>query len=105
MVVSPNFVTSDWCIDEVQMTRTVDRNKLIVIMYKDVLSPDVPKPTVISCLLETRTYIEWNETPATAQILFWEKLRKALHNRQKGTNDASHSSNPNDQIILVPQLQ
>ena len=58
VVMSPNFARSNWCVEEVRMTRSVDRNKLIVIMYKDVLSPDVPKPTVISNLLETRTYIE-----------------------------------------------
>ena len=68
------------------MTRSLDRNKMIVIMYKDVLSPDVPKPVVISHLLETRTYIEWNETAATAPKLFWKKLRRALHSRQRVTN-------------------
>ena len=85
------------------MTRSLDRNKMIVIMYKDVLSPDVLKPTVISHLLETRTYIEWNETPATAQRLFWKKLRRALHNRQRVTNEESHPTDSSDQILLVPQ--
>ena len=41
VVMSPNFVRSDWCIEEVQMTGSLDRNKMIVIMYKDVLSLDV----------------------------------------------------------------
>ena len=103
VVMSPNFVRSDWCIEEVQMTRSLDRNKIIVVMYKDVLSPDVPKPTVISHLLETRTYIEWNETPATAQKLFWKKLRRALHSRQRVTNEESHPTGSCAEIILVPQ--
>ena len=103
VVMSPNFVRSDWCIEEVQMTRSADCNKLIEVMYKDVLSPDVPKPTVISHLLETKTYIQWNETPVTAQKLFWKKLRKALHNRQRSANEGSDPSNRSDEIILVPQ--
>ena len=78
VVMSPNFARSDWCVEEVQMTRSVDSNKLLVIMYKDVLSPDVPKPTVISHLLETRTYIEWKETPAKAEKLFWKKDKKII---------------------------
>ena len=41
VVMSPNFIRSDCCIEEVQMTRALDRNKMIVIMYKDVLSLDV----------------------------------------------------------------
>ena len=103
VVMSPNFVRSDWCIEEVQIARSFDLNKLLVIMYKDVLSPDVPKPAVICHLLETRTYIEWNETPVEAQKLFWKKLRRALHSRQKVTNEESQQRDLDNQILLVPQ--
>ena len=78
VIMSENFVNSDWCVEEVQMTRSVDRSKLIVIMYSDVSA--VRTPTVIQQLLETRTYIEWAED-AQAQVLFWKKLRKALYTK------------------------
>ena len=55
VIMSENFVNSDWCVEEVQMTRSVDRRKFIVIMFSDV--SDIRTPTVIQRLLETRTYI------------------------------------------------
>ena len=45
VVMSENFVNSDWCVEEVQMTRSVDHSKFIVIMYSDVSA--VRTPTVI----------------------------------------------------------
>ena len=98
VIMSPNFLRSDWCIEEVQMTRSVDHNKFIVVMYKDVHSPDVPKPVVIQRLLETRTYIEWDDAPE-AQTLFWKRLRKALWSKQMVAMD---HDNQDEMIILLP---
>ena len=101
VVMSPNFVASDWCIEEVQITRSTDRNKFIVIMYKDVLSPDVPKPAVIQHLLETRTYIEWHEAPE-AQTLFWKRLRKALWSKHMvAKHQTDDHMDRDDEIILL----
>ena len=78
VIMSENFLRSDWCIDEVNMTRSVDRKKFVVVMCKDVLLTGVPIPTVIQHLLQSQTYIDWNETPE-AQKLFWKQLRRALY--------------------------
>ena len=50
VVMSKNFVKSDWCVDEVQMTKSIDHRKFIVIMYSDVSA--VCTPTVVQRLLE-----------------------------------------------------
>ena len=80
VIMSENFVNSDWCVEEVHMTMSVDRSKFVVIMYSDVSA--VRTPTVIRRLLETTTYIEWAED-AKAQELFWKKLRKALYTKNR----------------------
>ena len=90
VVMSENFLRSVWCIDEVNMTRSVDRNKFVVVMYKDVLLSSVPMPIVVQHLLQSKTYIEWNETPE-AQKLFWKKLRRALYNKQQQASNVSNS--------------
>ena len=91
VVMSDNFLKSDWCIEEVHMTWSVDSNKFIVIKYKDVSFSNVEIPPVVQRLLESRTYIEWNETPEEAQSLFWKKLRKALHHKHKVSANESAS--------------
>ena len=35
-VVSPNFVRSPWCVEEVHMTHAADPTKLILVLYRDV---------------------------------------------------------------------
>ena len=98
VIMSENFVNSDWCIEEVHMTRSLDRSKFVVIMYSDVSA--VHTPTVIRRLLETTTYIEWAEN-AKAQKLFWKKLRKALYtkNRVVRQQESSANSESNSQAI------
>ena len=83
------------------MTWSVNSNKFIVIMYKDVSFSNVPIPPVVQRLLESRTYIEWNETPEEAQSLFWKKLRKALHYKHKAsTNEFAFEDWSIDQSLL-----
>ena len=61
-VILPNFARSGWCVDELQMTRSVEqaerRRKLIVILLQDF--PDIPAniPPAIRLVLEQRTYLE-----------------------------------------------
>ena len=86
VIMSENFLRSDWCIEEVHMTSSIDRNKFIVIMYKDVLLSGAPIPRVVQHLLTSRTYIEWAEA-AAAQELFWKKLRRALYSKQRVVTD------------------
>ena len=104
VIMSENFVNSDWCIEEVNMTMSVDRSKFIVIMYSDVLQSPVRIPTVIRWLLKTRTYIEWPED-AQAQELFWKKLRSALYIKNRVTRHQESRVNveSDPQVInLIP---
>ena len=86
VIMSENFLHSDWCIEEVHMTSSIDRKKFIVIMYKDVLLSGAPIPPVVQHLLTSRTCIEWAEAPS-AQELFWKKLRRALYSKQRVFTD------------------
>ena len=88
VVLSENLLQDPWCVDSVQMTLNVDHNKLIVIMYKDVLLSGVPN--VIQCILENKGSISWTEDPAPAQKLFWKKLTGALYSK-KGSADETRS--------------
>jgi hypothetical protein len=77
VIVSPSFLESRWCVREVHMTDSVDVNKLIFVMYQELnMTDDVP--AIIRHLLETRTYIQWDENP-DAKKLFWKKIVKALY--------------------------
>ena len=89
VVLSENLLQDLWCVDSIQMTLNVDHNKLIVIMYKDVLLSGVPN--VIQHMLENKGSISWTEDPAPAQKLFWKKLTRALYSR-KGTADETRTS-------------
>ena len=68
VIMSENFLRSDWCIEEVHMTRSVDRNKFVVVIYKDVLLSGAPIPVVIQRLLQSRTYIDWREAPKAQEL-------------------------------------
>jgi uncharacterized protein YjbI with pentapeptide repeats len=91
VVMSENFIGSDWCVDEVRMTMSVDRNKFVVIMYRDVMLSAAPMPAVVRRLLESRTYIEWDERPEGEQ-LFWKKLRRALYSKRNGSTARQEES-------------
>ena len=91
VVMSENFLKSDWCIEEIHMTSSVDRNKFVIIMYKSITFSNVEIPAVVQHLLDSRTYTEWNEEPE-AESLFWKKLRKALYTKQMASSDESASA-------------
>ena len=104
VIMSENFMNSDWCIEEVHMTMSVDRSKFVVIMFSDVMLSPVHIPVVIRRLLETTTYIEWAED-AKAQELFWKKLRKALYTKNRAIRQQESSANTDSDsqaINLIP---
>ena len=77
-VISPNFVRSQWCVEEVHLAHTADPNKLILVLYKDVPFIEAEVPPLLNYLLESKTYSEWVETPE-AEKLFWRKLVHTLY--------------------------
>ena len=97
--MSENFLRSDWCIEEVHMTRSVDRNKFVVVMYKDVLLSGVQIPVVVQRLLQSRTYIDWNEA-LEAQKLFWKRLRRALYSKQQQQASNVSTSNQSPSVAV-----
>ena len=98
VVLSENLLEDPWCVKSVQMTLNADHNKVIVIMYKDVLLSGVPR--VIQQMLENKRSISWNEKPVAAQKLFWKELTRALYSK-KGTADNTRSSEWTQQESLL----
>ena len=99
VVLSEKLLEDPWCVDAVQMTMNVNRNKLIVILYKDVLLSGVPN--VIQHLLENKGSISWTEEPAPAQKLFWKKLTRALHSKQDTTDERCTGEWTMEQSLLI----
>ena len=83
-VVTPNFAESLWCIDELQMTRSIEnednKRKLIVILLQDF--PDIPAdiPQVIRKILDSQSCLIWPEHEKQ-QKQFWKSLVKSLYHK------------------------
>ena len=76
VVLSEKLLQDPWCVDSVQMSLNVDHNKLIVIMYKDVLLSGVPN--VIQHLLENKGSISWTEKSSTCSEIVLEEINKSF---------------------------
>ena len=50
-VLSPNFLSSDWCIDELHMSRSYDQNKIILLMLDSINAGEVPALVSVIVLL------------------------------------------------------
>ncbi|XP_077977937.1 uncharacterized protein LOC144433504 isoform X1 [Glandiceps talaboti] len=79
LVLTPNFVASEWCYFEMQMAqhRLFDDHRDVII---PILLTDIPHSKYSKLLwriLCKRTCYKWTDDPR-GQIVFWEKLRKAL---------------------------
>ena len=99
VVLSENLLQDPWFVDSVQMTLNVDHNKVIVIMYKDVLLSGVPN--VIQHMLENKGSISWTEDPAPAQKLFWKKLTGALYSIKGGADETRTGEWSLEQSLLI----
>ncbi len=79
LVLSPNFLRSNWCQYEFKMARQVfveqGREDMVLILLQPVAGCRLSRP--LSLLLQERTYVEWSEDP-DGQRLFWSQLRAAL---------------------------
>ncbi|XP_002732817.3 toll-like receptor 2 type-1 [Saccoglossus kowalevskii] len=81
LVLSENFVNSEWCYFEMNMAlhRLFDDGRDVVVMI--LLEPIVGKklPRILRKVFTKKTYIEWpQDHSTTAKELFWAKLENAL---------------------------
>ncbi|XP_033123559.1 toll-like receptor 2 [Anneissia japonica] len=79
LVVSKNFVKSEWCYFELEMARTrmfeTREDVLVVVLLEKVSAKDMP--VLLHTILTKKTYIEWEERQER-QALFWAKLEALL---------------------------
>ncbi|XP_077863724.1 uncharacterized protein LOC102803639 [Saccoglossus kowalevskii] len=81
LVLSENFVNSEWCYFEMNMAlhRLFDDGRDVVVMI--LLEPIVGNklPRILRKVFTKKTYIEWpQDDSTTAKKLFWAKLENAL---------------------------
>ena len=98
LILSPNFINSDWCNFEVRMARVKlveeRRDSIVLLLYKPLDVPGGKIPKKLTRLLEKKTYAEWTND-AVGQRLFWSKLVQALSDDMPhrdpygGLNDAA----------------
>ncbi|XP_070579669.1 toll-like receptor 13 [Ptychodera flava] len=82
LVLSPNFVNSEWCHFEMQMAHHrlfEDRRDVVVLLLLEPI-PDKDTPRMLRKLLLKRSYITWpKEEHGPARKLFWAQLESALN--------------------------
>ena len=79
LVLSPNFVESEWCYHEMEMAkmRLLDENLDVIIL---VLLNEIPNNSMtlsLRQLLCKKEYLKWPKDRA-GQKLFWQRLRQEL---------------------------
>ncbi len=81
LVLSPNFVDSDWCNFEVRMAKVKlieeKRDNIVLVLYKQLDIPGARFSKELTRLLEKKTYAVWTSKPE-GQKLFWRKLVAVL---------------------------
>ncbi|XP_078671090.1 uncharacterized protein LOC144911149 [Branchiostoma floridae x Branchiostoma belcheri] len=79
LVISRNFLKSDWCKYELQMAEykhfTTGEKYVIPILLEEIPVQMMPKS--LRYLLATKTYLEWKDGEKE-EGLFWRRLGKAL---------------------------
>ena len=79
LVLSPSFVESEWCYQEMQMAqmRLLDDNLDVLVL---VLLNDIPENKITLSLRQIlcrKDYLKWPKDRA-GQRLFWQRLREEL---------------------------
>ena len=76
VVLSPNFVDSNWCHHEMEMAKmrffNDNLNVLILVLLEDI--PEQKVPLLLRQLLCKKKYLKWPKDRA-GQRLFWQRLR------------------------------
>ena len=86
VVISKNFLNSNWCRFELEMARmqSMERgsNIVIPILMEDVSFEEMPGS--LRMIVRKHTYIEWKEETGDHEE-FWERLADVLSNVEKNT--------------------
>ncbi|XP_070574425.1 toll-like receptor 13 [Ptychodera flava] len=81
LVLSPNFVKSEWCHFEMQMAHHrlfEDRRDVVILLLLESI-PNRDTPRMLRKLLLRKSYITWpKEEHGPARQLFWAQLESAL---------------------------
>ena len=76
LVLSPNFVDSNWCHHEMEMAKmrffNDNLNVLVLVLLEDI--PEQKVPLLLRQLLCKKKYLKWPKDRA-GQRLFWQRLR------------------------------
>ncbi|XP_071114426.1 toll-like receptor 4 [Haliotis cracherodii] len=82
LVLSKDFVKSNWCMYEVNMANmegvSTGRDVLVIVMYEHVATKDVPPEILYH--IQNNTYIEYPHMENDST--FWEHLCQALRNEE-----------------------
>ena len=85
LVLSPNFLKSNWCNFEMQMARqklfSQGNDVLILVLYKPLPKAQISR--TLKTLLETKMYLQWTND-LDGQKLFLAKLTEAIKNERVG---------------------
>ena len=79
LVLSPNFVASEWCYHEMQMAqmRLLDDNLDVVVLVLLKAIPENKMTLSLRQLLCTKEYLKWPKN-RVGQRLFWQRLRQEI---------------------------
>ena len=95
MILSPNYVESEWCRMEYQKAQhemLKRKHRIIPIMFRDITKVDKCDKALYD-ILSTVTYIQWPEDGDSLKInRFWDQLRLSLPKKRLPSSSSSSSS-------------
>lgn len=95
MVLSPNYVESEWCRMEYQKAQhemLKRKHRIIPLMFRDITKSD-KCDKALSDILSTVTYLQWPEDGDSQKIdRFWNQLRLSLPKKRVLSSTSSTSS-------------
>ena len=112
LLLSPHFVTSNWCKFEMimafQKLITAGHDVLLLAILKPLDGVQISK--TLKALLEQRTYVEWTDDQY-GQKLFWAKIMTALNvpkrsapasGTEQGNTGASNAAFEDVEAVQMP---
>ncbi|XP_013382646.1 toll-like receptor 2 [Lingula anatina] len=101
LIISHNFLKSDWCKYEVDITQAKvlreRRGALIVVFLEQIPYKQLPK--TLRLMKRHVTYLEWPaEENEQKRAEFWKKMKLSLLKRIQQTHNISYPSYPETQV-------